>query len=344
MIDYGAPFQAQSYNEYDGDFIKIDDNFTEYTESGVYTGQWVNGFINEYDKDGATGALLNFTLADPEKQTFLKSSIQWVNPKNARYSLMAHTLILLAFDPYIQQLQVVPSVKILDTKNGGTSHILEIPPGTTFTVVVDFDGKIKQTASQTIYNNFCLGIFDPRGFSPFELRDGASETKRFNKALEKLKQRQQERAVKAAAGQGGYQPQQQPQYGYQAPQNQQRPAAPQQMPTPQQFTQQWQQPQNVPQQGRYAAPQQGQQRYQQPPQGTYGRPQQQPQGQYAPKPSNVPTPEQRQQVQGQAGSFNPQAGQWQANNVPNNVPPPPASMAPQQPAKPQNFKDDDLPF
>lgn len=338
MIDYGAPFQAQSYNEYDGDFIKIDDNFTEHTESGVYTGQWVNGFINEYDKDGATGALLNFTLADPEKQTYLKSSIQWVNPKNARYSLMAHTLILLAFDPYIQQLQVVPSVKILDTKNGGTSHILEIPPGTTFTVVVDFDGKVKQTASQTIYSNFCLGIFDPRGFSPFELRDGASEPKRFNKALEKLKQRQQERAVKAAAGQGGYQPQQQPQYGYQAPQNQQRPAAPQQMPTPQQFSQQWQQPQNVPQQGRYAAPPQGQQRYQQPPQGTYGRPQQQPQGQYAPKPSNVPTPEQRQQVQGQAGSFNAQAGQWQP------VPPPPASMAPQQPAKPQNFKDDDLPF
>ena len=341
MIDYGAPFQAQSYNEYDGAFIKIDENFTEHTESGIYIGQWVSGFINEYDKDGATGALLNFTLADPEKQTFLNTSIQWVNPKNARYSLIAHTLILLAFDPYIQQLQVVPSIKVLDTKNGGVTHVLEIPPGTAFTVVVDFDGKIKQTASKTVYTNFCLGIFDPRGFSPYELRDGASETKRLNKALETLKQRQQERAVKAAAGQGGYQPQQQPQYGYQAPQNQQRPAAPQQMPTPQQFTQQWQQPQNpAPQQGRYAAPQQGQQRYQQPPQGTYGRPQQ-PQGQYAPKPSNVPTPEQRQQVQGQAGSFNAQAGQWQ----PNNVPPPPASMAPQQqPAKPQNFKDDDLPF
>lgn len=338
MIDYGAPFQAQSYNEYDGAFIKIDENFTEHTESGIYTGQWVNGFINEYDKDGATGALLNFTLADPEKQTFLNTSIQWVNPKNARYSLIAHTLILLAFDPYIQQLQVVPSIKVLDTKNGGVTHVLEIPPGTAFTVVVDFDGKIKQTASKTVYTNFCLGIFDPRGFSPYELRDGASETKRLNKALETLKQRQQERAVKAAAGQGGYQPQQ-PQYGYQAPQNQQRQAAPQQMPTPQQFTQQWQQPQ-MPQPGRYAAPQQGQQRYQQPPQGTYGRPQQQPQGQYAPKPSNVPTPEQRQQVQGQAGSFNAQAGQWQ----PNNVPPPPASMAPQQPAKPQNFKDDDLPF
>lgn len=338
MIDYGAPFQAQSYNEYDGDFIKIDENFTEHTESGIYTGQWVNGFINEYDKDGATGALLNFTLADPEKQTFLNTSIQWVNPKNARYSLIAHTLILLAFDPYIQQLQVVPSIKVLDTKNGGVTHVLEIPPGTAFTVVVDFDGKIKQTASKTVYTNFCLGIFDPRGFSPYELRDGASETKRLNKALETLKQRQQERAVKAAAGQGGYQPQQ-PQYGYQAPQNQQRQAAPQQMPTPQQFTQQWQQPQ-MPQPGRYAAPQQGQQRYQQPPQGTYGRPQQQPQGQYAPKPSNVPTPEQRQQVQGQAGSFNAQAGQWQ----PNNVPPPPASMAPQQPAKPQNFKDDNLPF
>lgn len=340
MIDYGAPFQAQSYNEYDGAFIKIDENFTEHTESGIYTGQWVSGFINEYDKDGATGALLNFTLADPEKQTFLNTSIQWVNPKNARYSLIAHTLILLAFDPYIQQLQVVPSIKVLDTKNGGVTHVLEIPPGTTFTVVVDFDGKIKQTASKTVYTNFCLGIFDPRGFSPYELRDGASETKRLNKALETLKQRQQERAVKAAAGQGGYQPQQQPQYGYQAPQNQQRSAVPQQMPTPQQFTQQWQQPQNpAPQQGRYAAPPQNQ-RYQQPPQGNYGRPQQQPQGQYAPKPSNVPTPEQRQQVQGQAGSFNAQAGQWQ----PNNVPPPPASMAPQQPAKPQNFKDDDLPF
>ena len=339
MIDYGAPFQAQSYNEYDGAFIKIDENFTEHTESGIYTGQWVSGFINEYDKDGATGALLNFTLADPEKQTFLNTSIQWVNPKNARYSLIAHTLILLAFDPYIQQLQVVPSIKVLDTKNGGVTHVLEIPPGTTFTVVVDFDGKVKQTASKTVYTNFCLGIFDPRGFSPYELRDGASETKRLNKALETLKQRQQERAVKAAAGQGGYQPQQQPQYGYQAPQNQQRQAAPQQMPTPQQFTQQWQQPQNpAPQQGRYAAPQQGQQRYQQPPQGTYGRPQQQQQGQYAPKPSNVPTPEQRQQVQGQAGSFNPQAGQWQP------VPPPPASMAPQQQGKPQNFKDDDLPF
>lgn len=329
MIDYGAPFQAQSYNEYDGAFIKIDENFTEHTESGIYTGQWVSGFINEYDKDGATGALLNFTLADPEKQTFLNTSIQWVNPKNARYSLIAHTLILLAFDPYIQQLQVVPSIKVLDTKNGGVTHVLEIPPGTAFTVVVDFDGKIKQTASKTVYTNFCLGIFDPRGFSPYELRDGASETKRLNKALETLKQRQQERAVKAAAGQGGYQPQQ-PQYGYQAPQNQQ-------MPTPQQFTQQWQQPQNpAPQQGRYTAPQQGQQRYQQPPQGNYGRPQQQ--GQYAPKPSNVPTPEQRQQVQGQTGSFNAQAGQWQP------VPPPPASMAPQQPAKPQNFKDDDLPF
>ena len=306
MIDYGAPFQAQSYNEYDGNFIKIDENFTEHTESGIYTGQWVSGFINEYDKDGATGALLNFTLADPEKQTFLNTSIQWVNPKNARYSLIAHTLILLAFDPYIQQLQVVPSIKVLDTKNGGVTHVLEIPPGTAFTVVVDFDGKIKQTASKTVYTNFCLGIFDPRGFSPYELRDGASETKRLNKALETLKQRQQERAVKAAAGQGGYQPQQQPQYGYQAPQNQQRQAAPQQMPTPQKFTQQWQQPQ----------------------------------GQYAPKPSNVPTPEQRQQVQGQAGSFNPQAGQWQ----PNTVPPPPASMAPQQQGKPQNFKDDDLPF
>ena len=334
MIDYGAPFQAQSYNEYDGAFIKIDENFTEHTESGVYTGQWVSGFINEYDKDGATGALLNFTLADPEKQTFLNTSIQWVNPKNARYSLIAHTLILLAFDPYIQQLQVVPSIKVLDTKNGGVTHVLEIPPGTTFTVVVDFDGKIKQTASKTVYTNFCLGIFDPRGFSPYELRDGASETKRLNKALETLKQRQQERAVKAAAGQGGYQPQQQ-QYGYQAPQNQQRPAAPQQMPTPQQFSQQWQQPQNpAPQQpqmpppGRYAAPPQNQ-RYQQPLQG-----------QYAPKPSNVPTPEQRQQVQGQTGSFNAQAGQWQ----PNNVPPPPASMAPQQQGKPQNFKDDDLPF
>ena len=339
MIDYGAPFQAQSYNEYDGAFIKIDDSFTEHTESGIYTGQWVSGFINEYDKDGATGALLNFTLADPEKQTFLNTSIQWVNPKNARYSLIAHTLILLAFDPYIQQLQVVPSIKVLDTKNGGVTHVLEIPPGTVFTVVVDFDGKIKQTASKTVYTNFCLGIFDPRGFSPYELRDGASETKRLNKALETLKQRQQERAVKAAAGQGGYQPQQQPQYGYQAPQNQQRPAAPQQqMPTPQQFTQQWQQPQNpASQQGRYAAPQQGQQRYQQPPQGPYGRPQQQ--GQYAPKPSNVPTPEQRQQVQGQSGSFNPQAGQWQ----PNNVPPPPANMAPPQ-GKPQNFKDDELPF
>ena len=309
MIDYGAPFQAQSYNEYDGNFIKIDENFTEHTESGIYTGQWVSGFINEYDKDGATGALLNFTLADPEKQTFLNTSIQWVNPKNARYSLIAHTLILLAFDPYIQQLQVVPSIKVLDTKNGGQMHVLEIPPGTAFTVVVDFDGKTKQVAQKTIFTNFCLGIFDPRGFSPYELRDGASETKRLNKALETLKQRQQERAVKAAAGQGGYQPQQ-PQYGYQAPQNQQRPAA----------------------------PQQGQQRYQQPPQGTYGRPQQQPQGQYAPKPSNVPTPEQRQQVQGQAGSFNPQAGQWQP------VPPPPANMAPQQQGKPQNFKDDDLPF
>lgn len=333
MIDYGAPFQAQSYNEYDGSFIKIDENFTEHTESGIYTGQWVSGFINEYEKDGATGALLNFTLADPEKQTFLNTSIQWVNPKNARYSLIAHTLILLAFDPYIQQLQVMPSIKVLDTKNGGVTHVLEIPPGTAFTVVVDFDGKIKQTASKTVYTNFCLGIFDPRGFSPYELRDGASETKRLNKALETLKQRQQERAVKAAAGQGGYQPQQ-PQYGYQAPQNQQRPAAPQQMPTPQQFTQQWQQPQNpAPQQpqmpppGRYAAPPQNQ-RYQQP------------QGQYAPKPSNVPTPEQRQQVQGQTGSFNAQAGQWQ----PNNVPPPPASMAPQQQGKPQNFKDDDLPF
>lgn len=342
MIDYGAPFQAQSYNEYDGNFIKIDENFTEHTESGIYTGQWVNGFINEYDKDGATGALLNFTLADPEKQTFLNTSIQWVNPKNARYSLIAHTLILLAFDPYIQQLQVVPSIKVLDTKNGGVSHVLEIPPGTVFTVVVDFDGKIKQIASKTVYTNFCLGIFDPRGFSPYELRDGASETKRLNKALETLKQRQQERAVKAAAGQGGYQPQQQPQYGYQAPQNQQRPAAPQQMPTPQQFSQQWQQTQNQApqQQGRYAAQPQGQQRYQQPPQGTYGRPQQQPQNQYAPKPSNIPTPEQRQQVQGQAGSFNAQAGQWQ----PNTVPPPPASMAPQQQGKPQNFKDDDLPF
>lgn len=335
MIDYGAPFQAQSYNEYDGNFIKIDENFTEHLESGIYTGQWVDGFINEYDKDGATGALLNFTLADPVNQTFLKTSIQWVNPKNARYSLIAHTLILLAFDPYIQQLQVVPSIKVLDTKNGGQTHILEIPPGTAFTVVVDFDGKTKQVAQKTIFTNFCLGIFDPRGFSPYELRDGASETKRLNKALETLKQRQQERAVKAAAGQGGYQPQQQPQYGYQAPQNQQRPAAPQQMPTPQQFTQQWQQPQNpAPQQpqmpppGRYAAPPQNQ-RYQQ-----------QPQGQYAPKPSNVPTPEQRQQVQGQTGSFNAQAGQWQ----PNNVPPPPASMAPQQQGKPQNFKDDDLPF
>ena len=333
MIDYGAPFQAQSYNEYDGNFIKIDENFTEHTESGIYTGQWVDGFINEYDKDGATGALLNFTLADPVNQTFLKTSIQWVNPKNARYSLIAHTLILLAFDPYIQQLQVVPSIKVLDTKNGGQTHILEIPPGTAFTVVVDFDGKTKQVAQKTIFTNFCLGIFDPRGFSPYELRDGASETKRLNKALETLKQRQQERAVKAAAGQGGYQPQQPPQYGYQAPQNQQRQAAPQQMPTPQQFTQQWQQPQNpAPQQpqmpppGRYAAPPQNQ-RYQQP------------QGQYAPKPSNVPTPEQRQQVQGQTGSFNAQAGQWQ----PNNVPPPPASMAPQQ-GKPQNFKDDDLPF
>lgn len=326
MIDYAAPFQAQSYNEYDGNFIKIDENFTEHTESGIYTGKWVSGFINEYDKDGATGALLNFTLADPEKQTFLNTSIQWVNPKNARYSLIAHTLILLAFDPYVQQLQVVPSIKVLDTKNGGVTHILEIPPGTTFTVVVDFDGKIKQTASKTIYNNFCLGIFDPRGFSPYELRDGASETKRLNKALETLKQRQQERVIKAAAGQGGYQPQQQSQYGYQAPQNQQRPAAPQQMPTPQQFSQQWQQPQNpAPQQGRYAAP----------PQGTYGKPQG-----YAPKASNVPTPEQRQQVQGQAGSFNAQAGQWQ----PNTVPPPPASMAPQQQGKPQNFKDDDLPF
>lgn len=335
MIDYGAPFQAQSYNEYDGNFIKIDENFTEHTESGIYTGQWVDGFINEYDKDGATGALLNFTLADPVNQTFLKTSIQWVNPKNARYSLIAHTLILLAFDPYIQQLQVVPSIKVLDTKNGGQTHILEIPPGTAFTVVVDFDGKTKQVAQKTIFTNFCLGIFDPRGFSPYELRDGASETKRLNKALETLKQRQQERAVKAAAGQGGYQPQQQPQYGYQAPQNQQRPAAPQQMPTPQQFSQQWQQPQNpAPQQpqmpppGRYAAPPQNQ-RYQQPQQG-----------QYAPKPSNIPTPEQRQQVQGQTGSFNAQAGQWQ----PNNVPPPPASMAPQQQGKPQNFKDDDLPF
>ena len=156
MIDYGAPFQAQSYNEYDGNFIKIDDSFTEHTESGIYTGQWVSGFINEYDKDGATGALLNFTLADPEKQTFLNTSIQWVNPKNARYSLIAHTLILLAFDPYIQQLQVVPSIKVLDTKNGGVTHVLEIPPGTAFTVVVDFDGKIKQTASKTVYTNFCL--------------------------------------------------------------------------------------------------------------------------------------------------------------------------------------------
>lgn len=340
-IDIAAPFENAKYSEFDGQFIKIDENYTEVTESGVFTGEFVDGVINEFEKDGKLGALLSMRLADRESQTFVSTSITWVSYKTARHSVMAHTLMLLAYDPYIRELTVLPEIKTITTKTGKSMTVLDLPPGTVFKAVLDFDGTTRQLNNgNVVYNNNCLGIFSASGFTPLEMRDGKQEPEKLKKALERLENNQRERAAKTAAmngrgqapsqGQGQYQQPQQQYGGYQGQQQQQQP-----MPNPQQFTQQWNNQAPPPPPVNMAPPQS---QYPQQQQRNYGRPQQQ--SQYAPKPSNVPTPEQRQQVQGQAGSFNAQAGQWQ----PNNVPPPPASMAFQQPAKPQNFKDDDLPF
>ena len=319
-IDIAAPFENAKYSEFDGQFIKIDENYTEVTESGVFTGEFVDGVINEFEKDGKQGALLSIRLANRESQTFISTSITWVSYKTARYSLMAHTLMLLAYDPYIRELTVVPEVKTITTKSGKTMNVLDIPPGTVFKVVLDFDGTTRNLNNGNVaYNNSCLGIFSETGFTPLEMRDGKQEPEKLKKALERLENNQRERAAKNAAmngnQSGGYQ---QPQGQYRQPQG---PA-------------QWQnQPPPPP-----------------PPQNYGGYQQQRPANNYQqPKPSYVQTPEQRAMQQQQPGAFNPATQKWQPTpqqpRQGNVMPPPPTAGSPMPPPPPPGgFKDDDLPF
>ena len=319
-IDIAAPFENAKYSEFDGQFIKIDENYTEFTESGVFTGEFVDGVINEFEKDGKQGALLSIRLANRESQTFISTSITWVSYKTARYSLMAHTLMLLAYDPYIRELTVVPEVKTITTKSGKTMNVLDIPPGTVFKVVLDFDGTTRNLNNGNVaYNNSCLGIFSETGFTPLEMRDGKQEPEKLKKALERLENNQRERAAKNAAmngnQSGGYQ---QPQGQYRQPQG---PA-------------QWQnQPPPPP-----------------PPQNYGGYQQQRPANNYQqPKPSYVQTPEQRAMQQQQPGAFNPATQKWQPTpqqpRQGNVMPPPPTAGSPMPPPPPPGgFKDDDLPF
>lgn len=319
-IDIAAPFENAKYSEFDGQFIKIDENYTEVTESGVFTGEFVDGVINEFEKDGKQGALLSIRLANRENQTFISTSITWVSYKTARYSLMAHTLMLLAYDPYIRELTVVPEVKTITTKSGKTMTVLDIPPGTVFKVVLDFDGTTRTLNNGNVaYNNSCLGIFSETGFTPLEMRDGKQEPEKLKKALERLENNQRERAAKNAA-MNGNQP-----GGYQQPQGQYRqPQGPAQ----------WQnQPPPPP-----------------PPPQNYGGYQQRPANNYQqPKPSYVQTPEQRAMQQQQPGAFNPATQKWQpAPQQPrqgNVMSPPPTAGSPMPPPPPPGgFKDDNLPF
>ena len=326
-IDIAAPFENAKYSEFDGQFIKIDENYTEFTESGVFTGEFVDGVINEFEKDGKQGALLSIRLANRESQTFISTSITWVSYKTARYSLMAHTLMLLAYDPYIRELTVVPEVKTITTKSGKTMNVLDIPPGTVFKVVLDFDGTTRTLNNGNVaYNNSCLGIFSETGFTPLEMRDGKQEPEKLKKALERLENNKRERAAKNAAmngnqQSGGYQ---QPQGQYQQPQGQYRQS---------QGPAQWQNQPPPP-----------------PPPQNYGGYQQRPANNYQqPKPSYVQTPEQRVMQQQQPGAFNPATQKWQpAPQQPrqgNVMPPPPTAGSPMPPPPPPGgFKNDDLPF
>lgn len=317
-IDIAAPFENAKYSEFDGQFIKIDENYTEVTESGVFTGEFVDGVINEFEKDGKQGALLSIRLANRESQTYVSTSITWVSYKTARYSLMAHTLMLLAYDPYIRELTVVPEVKTITTKSGKTMTVLDIPPGTVFKVVLDFDGTTRTLNNGNVaYNNSCLGIFSETGFTPLEMRDGKQEPEKLKKALERLENNQRERAAKNAA-MNGKQP-----GGYQQPQGYRQPQGPAQ----------WQNQPPPP-----------------PPPQNYGGYQQRPANNYQqPKPSYVQTPEQRAMQQQQPGAFNPATQKWQpASQQPrqgNVMPPPPTAGSPMPPPPPPGgFKDDNLPF
>ena len=197
-------------------------------------------------------------------------------------------------------------------------NVLDIPPGTVFKVVLDFDGTTRTLNNGNVaYNNSCLGIFSETGFTPLEMRDGKQEPEKLKKALERLENNQRERAAKNAAmnGQpGGYQ---QPQGQYRQPQG---PA-------------QWQNQPPPP-----------------PPPQNYGGYQQRPANNYQqPKPSYVQTPEQRAMQQQQPGAFNPATQKWQpASQQPrqgNVMPPPPTAGSPMPPPPPPGgFKDDDLPF
>lgn len=197
-VDIYAPFESSKYNEFEG-FIKLDD-YTEVYESGVFTGEFVDGIINEFVKDGKTGAILNIRLADRASQTYVSTTIPWVNYKTARYSLMAHTFMLLAYDPFIRELAVIPQINQITTKNNKTMTFLDLPPGRVFKVVLDFDGTTKNLNNgSVIHNNNCLGVFSESGFTPLEMRDGKQQPEKLKKALERLENNQREREAKGAA-------------------------------------------------------------------------------------------------------------------------------------------------
>ena len=197
-VDIYAPFESSKYSEFEG-FIKLDD-YTEVYESGIFTGEFVDGIINEFVKDGKTGAILNIRLADRASQTYVSTTIPWVNYKTARYSLMAHTFMLLAYDPFIRELAVIPQINQITTKNNKTMTFLDLPPGRVFKVVLDFDGTTKNLNNgSVIHNNNCLGVFSESGFTPLEMRDGKQQPEKLKKAMEKLENNRREREAKGAA-------------------------------------------------------------------------------------------------------------------------------------------------
>lgn len=253
-VDIYAPFESSKYNEFEG-FIKLDD-YTEVYESGIFTGEFVDGIINEFVKDGKTGAILNIRLADRASQTYVSTTIPWVNYKTARYSLMAHTFMLLAYDPFIRELAVIPQINQITTKNNKTMTFLDLPPGRVFKVVLDFDGTTKNLNNgSVIHNNNCLGVFSESGFTPLEMRDGKQQPEKLKKALERLENNQRERATKGAAfnNNASYQQPQAPwqnqppppppqNYGnYQQPQNNYQQPRPSYVQTPEQRKAQQQQ-------------------------------------------------------------------------------------------------------
>ena len=302
-VDIYAPFESSKYNEFEG-FIKLDD-YTEVYESGIFTGEFVDGIINEFVKDGKTGAILNIRLADRASQTYVSTTIPWVNYKTARYSLMAHTFMLLAYDPYIRELAVIPQINQITTKNNKTMTFLDLPPGRVFKVVLDFDGTTKNLNNgSVIHNNNCLGVFSESGFTPLEMRDGKQQPEKLKKALERLENNQRERATKGAAfnNNASYQ---QPQAPWQ---NQPPPPPP---------------PQNY---GNYQQPQNN---YQQP----------------RPSYVQTPEQRKAQQQQSGNFNANSQKWQPQAQQPGNVMPPPLTSGSPVPPPPPPGgFKSDDLPF